>query len=334
MKGKVFVTGGAGFIGSHIIEALLNEGYEVTIYDNFSSGRKENLNNVIDDIRIIEGDILDYEKVKNAMKGHDYVSHQAAQLEIFRCLEDPSIDLKINTIGTLNVLKASVENRIKKIINASSACVYGQAQYVPQDESHPTNPNWPYGVSKLAAEKYCQIFQENFGLKIISLRYSIVYGEREWLGRVLTMFLKRVMEDKDLVIFGEGDQLRDFIYVKDAVKLHNLCLESNKDLNANVYNVSTGIETSIKELAHIVNEVASKSTGIIFEDVNEGKFSQYMPNRKRIPTELKKMVLDNERAKRNFNWQPLVNLKKGIKKELSWITENPSYWERTRVIKV
>ncbi len=334
MKGKIFVTGGAGFIGSHIVEALLQDGYEITVYDNFSSGRRENLSNVINDIKIIEGDILDYDKLEKAMKNHEYVSHQAAQLEILRCLEDPLIDLKINAIGTLNVLKACVESEVKKLISASSACVYGQAQYVPQDENHPTNPNWPYGVSKLAAGKYCQIFQENFGLKIISLRYSIVYGEREWLGRVLTMFLKRVMEDKDLVIFGDGDQLRDFIYVKDVVKLHNLCFGSNKNLNNNVYNASTSIGVSIKELANIVIEVSGKPIGIVFEDVEEGKFSQYMPNRKRIPAELKKMVLDNSRAKTDFNWQPLTNLKEGIKKELSWISENPSYWKETDLIKV
>ncbi|RKY38791.1 MAG: hypothetical protein DRP72_01135, partial [Candidatus Omnitrophota bacterium] len=294
----------------------------------------ENLNNIINDIKIIEGDILDYEKLKKSMKGHQYVSHQAAQLEILRCIEDPLIDLRINTIGTLNVLKACVENRISKVINASSACVYGQAQYIPQDENHPTNPNWPYGVSKLATEKYANIYHESYGVSIINLRYSIVYGEREWLGRVLTMFLKRILEDKPLVIFGKGDQLRDFIYVKDLVKFHNLCFGSNKNLGNNVYNVSTGIGVSIKELANIVIEVSGKSTEIVFENVKEGEFSRYMPNRKRIPAELKRMVLDNERAKRDFNWYPATNLKEGIERELSWIAENPSYWRQTDIIHV
>lgn len=333
MKEKVFVTGGAGFIGSHIVEDLLKNGYEVTIYDNFSSGRRGNLNSIKDDVRIIKGDILDYDKLKRAMKGHRYVSHQAAQLEIFRCLDDPFVDLNINTIGTLNVLKACLANNVEKIINASSACVYGQAQYVPQDEDHPTNPNWPYGISKLAGEKYANIYHERYSINVMNLRYSIVYGEREWLGRVLTMFLKRILENRPPVIFGRGDQLRDFIYVKDVVRLHNLLLKNNI-YGCKTYNVSTGIGSSIKELAKMVIEIAGMGIEPIFEEVKEGELSHFMSQRKRIPAELIKMVLSPEKAGKETGWIAETSLKEGIVKEFNWIRENSRFWKMDELIKV
>lgn len=333
MKEKIMVTGGAGFIGSHIVDDLAEKGYEVIIYDNFSSGRMENLSQVKNDIRIIRGDILDAEKLNKAMKGIGIVSHQAAQIEIFRCIDNPLDDLRINTEGTLNVLNAAVKNKVKKVINASSACVYGQAQYVPQDENHPADPNWPYGVSKLAAEKYTRIYHQGYGTDIINLRYGIVYGEREWLGRVLTMFLKRVLEGSPPVVFGKGDQLRDFIYVKDVVKLHNLLLKDNIS-GCKTYNVSTGIGTSIKDLAHLATEIAGKKFEPIFEEVEEGKFSRFMPERKRIPSELLKMVLSPKKAEEEIGWMPEVPFKEGIKKEYDWIRENPSFWKIEGVIKV
>jgi len=333
MSKKIFVTGGAGFIGSHIVEDLLDQGYRVTAYDNFSSGREENLAGVIKDIKIIKADILDYETLKKSMKGCDVVSHQAAQLEIFKCLEDPIVDLQTNTVGTLNVLRAAVENGIKKVINASSACVYGQAQYIPQDEDHPKNPNWPYGVSKLAAEKYAYIYHKNQGLDIANLRYGIVYGEREWQGRVLTMFLTRILKNKPPVVFGDGEQLRDFIYVKDAVKLNNLLV--TKDFAGyKTFNVSTGIGTSIKDLAGLAVKASGTDFKPLFEDVSEGESSTFMPERKRIPAELTKMVLSPDRAKKDLAWIPEVAVEEGVKKEYNWIKENREFWQENKEIKV
>lgn len=333
MNEKILVTGGAGFIGSHIVEDLLKEGYQVSVYDNFSSGRRENLSAIIDDIELIEADILDYETLKKSVKGCDIISHQAAQLEIFKCLDDPIVDLEVNTIGTLNVLKAAVENGIKKIISASSACVYGQAKYIPQDEEHPKNPNWPYGVSKLAAEKYTDIYHQRHNIDIFDLRYAIIYGEREWLGRVLTMFLTRALKGKAPVVFGKGAQLRDFTYVKDVVKLNNLLLKDSIK-GHRVYNVSTGIGTSISELAKIVIQVAGLNCQPIFEDVPEGKASRFMPERKRIPSELDKMVLSYEKAKKDLSWRPESFLEEGVKKEYEWIKENQEFWKIEGEIKV
>lgn len=207
IKGKrILVTGGAGFIGSHIVESLVKENAEVTVLDNFSSGNIDNLQNVRRDIEVVRGDILDYNLLLNLTKNIDVISHQAAQLEIFRCIEDPVMDLRTNTIGSLNTLRAAVENNARNIIIASSACVYGQAQTTPQSEDHPKDPNWAYGVSKLAVEKYSKIFQEYYDMPIVNLRYGITYGEREWFGRVLTIFIKRAIKNEPLIVFGDGNK--------------------------------------------------------------------------------------------------------------------------------
>jgi UDP-glucose 4-epimerase len=224
---KIFITGGAGFIGSHIVDNYVSKGHEVIVYDNFSSGKIENLKNVINKIKIINGDILDFEKLKKYCdKDVDVISHHAAQLEIFKCLKNPAFDLKTNTIGTLNILELAKLKKIKRIINASSACVYGQSSAKQQSEyGHEKKPHWPYGVSKLCSENYCEIYQNNYNMKITSLRYGIVFGEREWLGRVLTMFLSRALQNKSPVIFGNGRAIRDFIHVSDVAKINQLLLK-------------------------------------------------------------------------------------------------------------
>ncbi len=324
---KIFVTGGAGFIGSHIVESLVKRGAIVTVYDNFSTGSIENLKSVIKEIKIIKGDILDYKKLEKVMKGHDIVSHQAAQLEITKSMEDPIEDLTINTIGSLNVFKAAVKNNVKKIINASSAGVYGQARYIPQDENHPTIPNWCYGVSKLSVEKYANIFYELYKIPIISLRYSIVYGPREWYGRVLTIFLKRAMDGKPLIVFGDGNQIRDFIFVEDLVELHNICLEK-KDLTNEIFNVCSGRGVTINQLAQIVLKITGrKDLKIIHENVSEGQKSKYF-NRKRLPLELKKMVMSYKKAEKILGWKPKTSLEKGLLLEYKWLKENRHIWKK------
>jgi UDP-glucose 4-epimerase len=329
---KILITGGAGFIGSHIADSLVKENAEVIILDNFSSGRKENLHNIKKDVEVVRGDILNYKAMLKLTRDVDIVSHQAAQLEIFRCIKDPVQDLETNTIGSLNVLKAAVENNVQRIIIASSACVYGQAKRVPQPEDHPKNPNWAYGVSKLAVEKYSEIFQDMYNIPIVNLRYGITYGEREWFGRVLTIFIHRALIGKPLVIFGNGKQLRDFVYVIDVVEAHNNCIKTDSAVGA--YNVGTGIKTDINTLAELVKNISGKELRIFHEDVKEGEFSKYVKGRRRIPSELKAMVLDISKAKKELNWEPKVNLSEGIEREMGWINENPNFWKTGEVIKV
>lgn len=323
---RVLVTGGAGFIGSHIVENLVKHGVRVRIYDNFSSGVEANLRAVKADVEVIKGDILDQESLDKAVVGVDIISHQAAQLEITRCIDDPVLDLKCNTIGTLNILRSALKSGVSKVINASSACVYGQALFAPETEDHPTNPNWAYGVSKLAAEKYCRIFSEMYGIPIISFRYSIVYGPREWCGRALTLFLKRVSEGKPPVVFGLGSQLRDFVYVDDLVRAHSQAIEEGFAGPWSV-NLSTGIGTSIADLAQKVARLAPEPLHPIHEEVPVGGRSSIL-DRARLSAELEKMVLDNALAKRLLGWEPKVSLDEGLEKEFAWLQENPDRWNR------
>ncbi len=241
MASSVLVTGGAGFIGSHIVADLLRAGHRVTIFDNFSSGLRENLAIFDSDVEIVEGDILDPEALKAAARGKDAISHQAAQLEITKCLDDPIDDMRTNLVGTINVLEAARAAGVARVVNASSACIYGQAVDPPSDEdAAPHDPNWSYGASKLAAEKYAQIFSNDYGFAVHSLRYGITYGPREWYGRVLTIFLKRLSEGKAPVIFGAGEQIRDFVYVDDVVAIHRACLEGDLG-GAQSFNGGTGV---------------------------------------------------------------------------------------------
>lgn len=326
---RVFLTGGAGFIGSHIAEDLVAQGAEVTIYDNFSSGLLENLLAIQPKVRLIRGDIGDYKTLVEAMRGHDYVSHQAAQLEILKCVDDPVWDLMVNTGGTLNVLRASVQTGIKKCVLASSACVYGQTDAAQEAEDHPTRPNWAYGVSKLAAEHYARIYQTDHGLPCVNLRYAIIYGPREWYGRVFTIFLKRMFERKPLIVFGDGEQRRDFTFVTDVVRAHALALRSDK-ANGQTYNVSTGVATTVNELARLISDAAG-GLEIIHEDVREGRCSAHMPERVRLPAELKAMTLNPAKAKADLGWAPQVDLRSGLQEQIAWLSHNLARWHTVHI---
>lgn len=332
---KIFLTGGAGFIGSHIADSLVKEGHEVMIYDNFSNGHEDNLKDIIDKIKLIKGDILNKEMLFDyCPQDVDIISHQAAQLEIFKCIEDPVVDLTVNTIGTLNILELARIKKIKKVINASSACVYGQAQYIPQDEKHPTLPNWPYGASKLLAEHYGRIYMENYDIKVVSLRYGIVYGPREWHGRALTMFLSRIYQKKDPVVFGDGNCSRDFINVYDVVDFHKRCL-TTEEVFGNSFNIGTGVGTTIRDLAEkVCNILTECNITPVFEDVKEGNYSKNMPTRKRIPQELQKMVLSNKFAEKVTGFKPKISLEQGIKEEYTWICQNSHRWDMEGIVKV
>lgn len=330
---RAIVFGGAGFIGSHLCERLFEEGAkEIFIFDNFSSGREENINSIARSrkVKVIKADILDFNKVRRAMRGVAIVSLHAAELEVFIGISDPMHDLRINILGTLNILRAALENKknIEKIIYASSAGVYGQAEYLPQDENHPTNPQWPYGVSKLSGEKYCTMFFNFHRLPIVSLRYAIVYGPREWYGRVLTLFLKRVANGESPVIFGNGQQTRDFIYVSDVIDA-NIRAIKNDRANGQVFNIGSGKATTIKELAEKIISAGGTKSKLIFDDPLAGAPSKYQPGRGRLPSELKKLTLDIRKAQRILGFKPTILLEDGIRKEMEWFRNNRDAWNYT-----
>jgi len=324
---KILVTGGAGFIGSHIVEGLVRGDYEVTVLDDFSSGRRENLAAVARQVRIVEGDVRDADTLRHVMRDQRFVSHLAAQLEITRCVKDPLADLDSNTVATLRVLEAAAAAGVAKLVNASSACVYGQALRTPQrEDDHPARPNWAYGISKLAAEHYCRIFHESGSLRTASLRFAIIYGEREWCGRVITMYLRRALRGLPPVIFGRGDQVRDFTYVGDAVRCHRLALESEA-ADGLAFNVATGIGTDIATLARLCARVTGVAGDPVFEDTGEGETSRAMPDRVRLPQELKTMVLDPARARDVLGFAAKTSLADGLEREWAWISANPERWD-------
>ncbi|HEY1656459.1 MAG TPA: NAD-dependent epimerase/dehydratase family protein [Candidatus Tumulicola sp.] len=322
----VLITGGAGFIGSHIVDDLLAAGHRVTVFDNFSSGTRYNLAGALDDVEIVTGDVLDRDALAAAARGKDAISHQAAQLEITKCMEDPIGDLQTNLIGTINVLEAARAAGVERLVNASSACIYGQAVSPPSDEdAHPHDPNWSYGASKLAAEKYAQVFSNDYGFAAFSLRYGIVYGPREWYGRVLTIFLKRALEGKPPVIFGAGEQLRDFVFVDDVVGVHRACLESPL-AGAHSFNVGTGVATSIAELASLVCDVTGIDARPVAENVAPGERSALVDGRMRLPAELGVMHLSPAKTQRLLGERPATALRDGLAREWAWLNANPDRW--------
>lgn len=338
---NIFITGGLGFIGSNIVRYLYKNGSNITIFDNVSSGTKENLTRLgvplqSNRIRIILGDILNTKILEKEMKGSDIVFHKAAQLEITRAVSDPYYDLKSNTIGTLNVLESMRKNNIRNLVNASSACIYGQkdGKNLPTSEDSYMAPNWAYGVSKLAAEKYCFIYSTAYGFNIVSTRYSIVYGQNEWYGRVMPIFIKRSMIGSDLLLFDNGKQMRDFIHVDDVVAF-NLSAVAYISTNQNGFhipvNVSAGIGVTIKELAQSVKKNAKSLYGnevsIKYDSVKEGSRSKLM-DRIRLPSELKNMVLSNAQAKKVFKWSPRVDIQSGLLRQMTWAKTNGDMWKK------
>lgn len=321
----ILVTGGAGFIGSHLVDDMLAAGHRVTVFDNFSSGTRDNLAGVRADVEIVTGDIRDRSAIVKAAHGKDVISHQAAQLEITKCMEDPLGDLETNLVGTINVLQAAREAGVQRVVNASSACIYGQAVDPPSDETGPHDPNWSYGASKLAAEKYAQVFSKDYGFPVYSLRYGIVYGPREWYGRVLTIFLKRALEGKPPVVFGEGDQLRDFVYVDDVVRVHRACLEAALP-GAHSFNAATGIATSIADLATLVCEVTGIAAPPVREAIAPGETSSLVDGRMRLPAELGVMHLSAEKTARTLGVRAATPLREGLAREWAWLRENPQRW--------
>ena len=317
---KVFFTGGAGFIGSHVVEELLKSEAQVMVFDNFSTGRKENLQHLLQHkkLEVLKGNVLNEGELLDSMKGFDMVFHFAAELEINRGIEDPTLDLKTNALGTLNVLDAMRRNELDCLVYASSAGVYGQAQYLPQDENHPLNPQWPYGISKLAGEKYCMAYYGLYGLRAVSLRYSIVYGPREWYRRVLTRFIKRVLEGKPPIIFGDGQQTRDFIYVKDAANA-TVSAATTKSAVGQVFNVGSGVGTSINELAETVVRLSGRKIKPVYENPKAGEMGRKLG-------ELVDLTLDISKATKLLDYEPSVDLEEGVRKIMEWARLNMGVW--------
>ena len=300
---RYLVTGGCGFIGSHLVDELSKKN-EVIILD---IGSRKNRPKWDKNVGIVNGDIRDYELVKTLTKNVDCVFHLAAQTRVPDSIKDPHFDVHNNIVGTLNILNAALEsdkNNIR-IVFSSSGAVYGDPEYTPIDENHPTNPKSPYGVSKLACEKYCRVFHETYGLKTIALRFFNVYGPRSRKG-VIYEFISRLLRGKPLEIHGTGKQMRDFVYVKDIV-LGNI-LASKSHAWGKVFNIGTGEGTRITELANL-----------LAEKINGNRKTSVLKYTLPRPGDVKKSFANTERAKRSLAYKSMYPLEKGLDETINWL---------------
>lgn len=315
MKRKtILITGGAGFIGSHLAEEYAKGDHTVKVLDDFASG---NINNIRDlfnyrNFKLIRGDIRDKEVVEKAMDGVDIVFHLAAQVHVDKSIIDPRFVFEVNTFGTLNVLDSALENDVEVVVYASSSEVYGSAQYVPMDEKHPLNPASPYAASKAAADRLCFAYHNTYKLPVVIIRCFNTYGPRQsgtGYAAAIPKFIRRVMQGLPPVIYGDGKQTRDYMYIKEAVKAYDLVLNSYKNLVGKAINFGTGREVSIKELA---NKVIS-----LFGRKRKIKPIHVAPR----PGEVKRLCADISLAKKELGFEPEYDIVNGLKEFIEWYKE-------------
>ena len=297
------VTGGAGFIGSHLVELLMRKGFSVRVLDNLSTGRLENIREHLNDpqFRFVRGDIRDRQSVEEAIRGVQAVFHLAAITSVPYSVKHPEITRQVNVEGTRKLLEACLRGGAERFIFVSSCAVYGEPEYLPVDEGHPTRPVSPYAESKLEAENLCREFQERYGLRTTVIRPFNVYGpgmRNDQYGGVIARFIERLRLGKPPVIYGDGEQTRDFVHVEDAVRAMVLALESRKAVGR-TFNVATGAPTSINRLAQLLIELHG-ADGI------EAK------HRKARAGDVRYSYADIQEARDVLGFEPRISLKEGL----------------------
>ncbi len=310
LKGKaVLVTGGAGFIGSHLVDRLLALGTRVTVYDNFDDfyrGKEENIRQHVKNknFMLVEGNILDRERLGKAMTGVELVLHEAAQAGIRYCSEHPQKAHDVNATGTFGVLAVAKEAQIPRIVFSSSSSIFGLPKYTPIDEEHPTHPDSVYGASKLAAENYCAAFSKTYGMDIVALRYFSVYGPRGRPDQVIFKFTESLARGMSPTIYGDGNQTRDFTYVDDVVDA-TISATLSPHAGGETFNIGYGSETSINELFTILAEKMRKKS----------IKPRYKPG---YGGEFPRTIAQNAKARKLLGWKPRISLREGIDKFLKW----------------
>ena len=299
---RCLVTGGAGFIGSHIAERLISLGHQVTIFDDFSTGKRSNLDAIKAKVSIFEASVCNAEAVVAATKNADYVFHLAAFTSVPGSIENPSLSHKVNSFGTLNVFSAAKENRIKRVIFSSSSAVYGDSTNLPLSEDAIPKPLSPYGLQKYEGETYARLFFELYSLEAISLRYFNVYGPRQdpnsAYAAVIPKFIKAVKNQERPKIFGDGTAFRDFIYIDDVVQANILAMDADRIVCGKCYNIGSGTRTTISDLVEALGAVFK--TGVEPEHGSERQ------------GDIKCSVAAIERAKHELSFSPEVTLEEGL----------------------
>lgn len=301
---KVIVTGGVGFIGSHLAEELVNRGYHVVILDDLSTGKRENIEALLkgEDVEFIQGSITDLRLLQGLFQNVDYVFHQAAIPSVPRSIEAPIASHEANVTGTLNVLLAARDNGVGKVIYASSCAIYGNTQTLPIREDAPTHPLSPYAVTKLAGEYYCQVFHQVYGLPTVCLRYFNVYGPRQdpdsQYAAVIPRFISRALKGEPPIIYGDGEQTRDFTFVKDVVEANILMAVSEA---TGIFNFASGGSVSINRLAEAIIEFSGNALGPTHEAPRPG--------------DIRHSLADISRAK-SFGYGLKWSLEEGLKETI------------------
>lgn len=307
---RVLVTGGAGFIGSHLTERLLEEGHDVRVLDNFATGHRENLSGVFAQVELIEGDIQSYERVHHAVRGCELVFHQAALPSVPRSIQDPLTSTNVNVIGTLNVLLAARDAGIRRVVYASSSSVYGANPELPKRTDAMPAPISPYAVAKLAGEGLCRSFFHVFGLETISLRYFNVFGPRQDplspYAAVIPRFIEAFLDGIPPTVYGDGEQSRDFTYVDNAVLATVLAADAD-DVSGEVFNVACGERASLNDL---LDQLRAVSGGQI-----EARYTDPRPG------DVRHSLADIAPTREKLGYEPLVDVRSGIRRTFAYHLE-------------
>jgi len=318
---KVLVTGGAGFIGSNLCETLLNNGNKVICLDNFLTGKRKNISEFLENknFELFEADIRNIDDCIKIINGVDIVFHQAALGSVPRSIENPATTNEININGFLNILIACKENKVKRLVYASSSSVYGDHPVLPKVEENTGNPLSPYAVTKQVNEMYAKVFSNLYGMEIIGLRYFNVFGKKQdpegQYAAAIPKFIKLLMKGEAPVIYGDGSQSRDFTYIDNVVSANILAATSkNKEATNNVFNVACGNRTNLNELCSILNELLSK---------NKKDFRIVNPEHSTIRKgDIKDSLANIEKARNILGYNPDCDVKKGLEKSINWYLNN------------
>jgi len=313
----VLVTGGAGFIGSHIVEKLVRIGAKVIVLDNFVTGTMDNLkfklenNNIDNSLEVIEGDIRDMNLVMDITKNVDYVSHQAALRSVPKSVSNPLAYHEVDVTGTLNVLVAADKNKVKRVVFASSSSVYGEREIFPEKENDVLLPISPYACCKLAAENYCGLFTRCYGLETISLRYFNVFGPRQSLENkyavVVPKFIISLLNKQPTPIFGDGKQARDFTYIDNVVDANLAAFVSKKGIGE-VFNIACSCAVTVLGLSKTIQKLIGVKIG-----------HNFLPPR---PGDVNKTLADINKARENLGFEPKISLEEGLKETIEWFKTN------------
>lgn len=304
----ILVTGGAGFIGSHIVDALLAQGHTVRVLDNLSSGRRDNLSASAE---LIEGDIADFELVLQATLGCTHVIHQAALVSVPLSIKQPVLNYRSNIQGTFNVFEAARQQGVQRLVYASSAAVYGNRPGLPKRETDPVDLLTPYAAAKFGSENLATVYNKSYGMECVGLRYMNVYGPRQdpsspYSG-VLSIFCQRAMAQRPITVFGDGDQTRDFIFVSDIVAANLLALSASFQHDTAVYNVGRGEQTSLNMILSTLDQLVESPLEISYAASREG--------------DIKHSVADIGRIEADLNFQPTVSLTDGLAETILWFQQ-------------